>query len=110
MDPQRIGANLSELSGPVRPQGTFYEPPDLVMRVEPVYSRFAREARLQGTVQVSATIGLDGVPRSLSPVSGNARLAEMAIQAVRQWRYKPAQLNGQPIEAQTIINMTFQLQ
>jgi protein TonB len=110
MDPQAIGGQLAESSEPARPAGTRYEPPELIMRIEPTYSRLAREARLQGTVQISATIGADGMPRSLSRVSGNAGLADMAIQALRQWRYKPALLNGQPVESQTIINMTFQLQ
>lgn len=110
VDPQVATPNLPELPQPPRPQATRYQPPELLVRVEPVYSRFVREARLQGTVQVRAMIGRDGVPHSLSAVSGNARLAEMAFEAVRRWRYKPAMLNGQPIETQTIIAITFQLQ
>jgi protein TonB len=81
----------------------------LLTRVEPAYTAFARDARLQGTVQISASIGTDGVPRSLTRVSGNAVLANMAMDAVRRWRYQPAQLNGQPVEAQTVISFTFQL-
>jgi protein TonB len=91
------------------PSGTTYLQPELMRRVEPVYSGFARDARLRGNVQISATIGTDGVPRSLARVSGNSALAEMAIDAVRRWRYQPAQLNGQPVEAQTVITFNFQL-
>ena len=88
---------------------TTYQQPELVSRAEPVYSRYARDARLQGTVQISATIGADGVPRSLALVSGISGLAEMAFEAVRQWRYQPALLNGQPIESHTVITFNFQL-
>ena len=110
MDPPPIEARLPELPQPVRPQtGTTYQQPKLISRVEPVYSRFARDARLQGTVQISAAIGTDGVPRSLARVSGNSGLADMAIEAVRQWRYQPALLNGQPTETHTIITFNFQL-
>jgi protein TonB len=91
------------------PSGTTYLQPELMRRVEPVYSGFARDARLRGSVQISATVGTDGVPRSLARVSGNSALAEMAIDAVRRWRYQPAQLNGQPVEAQTVITFNFQL-
>jgi protein TonB len=91
------------------PSGTTYQQPELIRRVEPVYSNFARDARLQGSVQITATIGTDGVPRSLESISGNSALADMAIDAVRKWRYQPAQLNGQTIEAQTVITFNFQL-
>jgi len=110
IDPQPFETRLPDLPQPVRPQsGTVYLQPELVLRVEPVYSRFARDARLQGTVQISAAIGNDGLPRSLARVSGNAALADMAIEAVRQWRYHPALLNGQPTEAHTVITFNFRL-
>jgi len=109
-DPQLLDTRLPELAQPVQPQtGTTYQQPELIARVEPVYSRFAREARVQGTVQISATISPEGVPQSLGRVSGNAALAAMAIEAVRQWRYQPALLNGQPVEAHTVITFNFQL-
>jgi protein TonB len=110
MGTQPFEARLPELPQPVRPEtGTTYQQPNLISRVEPVYSRFARDARLQGTVQISAAIGTDGVPRSLARVSGNSALADMAIEAVRKWRYQPALLNGQPTEAHTAITFNFQL-
>ena len=110
MGTQPFEARLPELPQPVRPEtGTTYQQPNLISRVEPVYSRFARDARLQGTVQISAAIGADGVPRSLARVSGNSALADMAIEAVRKWRYQPALLNGQPTEAHTAITFNFQL-
>ena len=110
LDPQTLETSLPELPQPVQPpSGTTYQQPELIRRVEPVYSSFARDARLQGSVQITATIGTDGVPRSLESISGNSALADMAIDAVRRWRYQPAQLNGQTIEAQTVITFNFQL-
>ena len=110
LDPQGLETPLPEAPQPVQPpSGTTFLQPELMRRVEPVYSGFARDARLRGSVQISATVGTDGVPRSLARVSGNSALAEMAIDAVRRWRYQPAQLNGQPVEAQTVITFNFQL-
>jgi TonB family protein len=110
MDPPPFETRLPEMPQPMRPpEGTTYHQPELIARVEPVYSRFAREARMQGNVQISATIGADGLPRFLTRVSGNSALADMAIEAVRQWRYQPALLNGQPTETHTVITFNFQL-
>jgi protein TonB len=81
----------------------------LVKRVEPVYSAMARQARAQGTVQIGATIGTDGVPKALKFVGGDQRLAQSAIDAIRFWRYKPAELDGQPIETQIIVAVEFRL-
>jgi TonB family protein len=94
---------------PVQPRvSTGYRQPQLLSRVEPVYSPLARRARLQGTVQVSATIGPDGMPQSPVCVTGNALLCQMALEAVGKWRYEPATSNGQPVEAQTLITFNFQ--
>jgi len=110
MDLQSLGSDLPEIPKPAQPAtGTNYQSAVLVSRVEPIYSTYARDAHLQGTVQISFTIGSDGAPRSLARVSGNSTLAEMAFDAVRRWRYQPALLNGQPVEAQTVASFNFQL-
>lgn len=82
---------------------------ELAQRVNPVYPAQAREQMAQGTVQVSATIGKDGIPRNLKVVRGDPRFADAAIAAIARWRYSPAVLNGQPIESQLIITINFQL-
>jgi protein TonB len=69
----------------------------------------ARQSRLQGTVRVNATIGVDGVPYSLVCVGGNSVLCQMAFQAIAKWRFQPATSNGQPVTAQTLISFNFQL-
>ncbi len=81
----------------------------LIRRVDPVYPAQAREKRLAGPVTVEATIGENGTVRTVKVVSGTALLADSAADAVRQWRYKPATLNGKAIEAQKQITVVFKL-
>jgi periplasmic protein TonB len=95
---------------PVAPQtGADYQQAQLLSRVEPIYSALARQARLQGTVRINATIGTDGVPRSTVCLTGNSVLCQMAVEAIGKWRYQPATSDGQPVEAQTLITFNFQL-
>jgi protein TonB len=86
-----------------------FRPAELTRRFDPVYPPLAIQQHLQGTVQVSAMIGKDGIPRGLKAVSGDPRFTDAAIAAVMQWRYKAAVLDGQPVESQLIITMNFQL-
>ena len=82
----------------------------LVSQVPPMYPAVARAARVQGTVTLSAVIAKDGTVESLSLVSGHPLLVPAAMDAVKQWRYRPYMLNGQPVEVMTQINVNFQLQ
>ena len=79
----------------------------LVHQVTPRYPPQARQARVQGTVVLQALIGKDGSVRNLHAVSGPALLTQAAVDAVKQWRYKPYYLDGQPVEAETQINVKF---
>jgi protein TonB len=79
----------------------------LIKRVEATYPSVAQEARIQGVVLLTAIIGKDGSVQRLQLVSGNPLLAPAAIAAVQQWRYKPFVLDGQPIEVETTITVTF---
>jgi protein TonB len=81
----------------------------LMKRVAPTYSSLARQAHIEGTVQVRATIGTDGVPRQLRFVSGDTRLSAPALDAIRLWRYKPAMLDGQAIETEVLVQVEFKL-
>lgn len=81
----------------------------LVSRVRPVYPRVAMSNGIQGMVVLQATIGKNGVPINLRVVSGNADLQLAALDSVRQWRYKPYLLNGEPVEVETTINVVFHL-
>ncbi len=82
---------------------------DLVRKVLPAYPPLARSARIQGTVVLQAMIGKQGTIEDLRLVSGHPMLATAAIEAVRQWRYRPYILNGQPVEVETQITVNFSL-
>jgi protein TonB len=81
----------------------------LIYRVEPRYPPLALQIRLEGTVRLHAIVGRDGVVRDLELLSGHALLAPAALDAVRQWRYRPTILNGEPVEVETYVTVIFQL-
>lgn len=81
----------------------------LIHRVEPAYPTLARSARVQGDVVLSAVIDTNGQITNLQLVSGHPMLVPAAIAAVKQWRYKPYLLNGQPVEVETTITVIFTL-
>ena len=81
----------------------------LIKKVQPAYPPLARQARIQGQVLLQAQISKDGSIENLSLISGHPMLAPAAIEAVKQWRYKPTLLNGEPIEVQTEIDVDFKL-
>ncbi len=81
----------------------------LIHKVQPAYPPLARQARIQGTVVLQALIGKDGAIQNLHVVSGHPMLTGAALDAVKQWRYKPYYLNGEPVEVETTINVNFTL-
>ncbi len=81
----------------------------LVRKVNPSYPPLARQARIQGTVILRAVISKDGSIENLTLVSGHPMLAPAAIEAVRQWKYKPYLLNGEPVEVDTEVQVNFTL-
>jgi len=81
----------------------------LVKRVPPMYPQSAKQMHVQGTVQLQATIGKDGNITSVKALSGEPVLARAAIDAVKQWKYKPYTLNSEPLEIQTQITVNFKL-
>ena len=81
----------------------------LIQRVEPTYPTLAKQARVQGEVVLSAVIDTNGQIQNLQLVSGHPMLVPAAIAAVKQWRYKPYLLNGQPVEVETTITVIFNL-
>ena len=75
----------------------------------PVYPPDAKKARIQGTVVLDAIIGKDGTVEKLVVQSGPSALQQSALDAVRQWTYKPFLLNGDPVDAKTTINVVYSL-
>jgi periplasmic protein TonB len=79
----------------------------VIKRVQPKYPSAALAIHAEGAVQIEATIDKEGSVTNLKVLSGNSVLARAAVEAVRQWRYKPYYLNGQPVEIQTQITVNF---
>jgi protein TonB len=82
---------------------------NLLHRVQPIYPPIARQARVQGAVELRAIISKNGTIENLVVVRGHPMLSAAAIEAVRQWRYRPYLLNGEPIEVETEITVNFLL-
>ena len=81
----------------------------LVNRVQPIYPPLARQTRISGTVRLHAIIAKNGSVEQLTVESGHPLLVQSALDAVRQWRYQPTLLNGDPVEVDTEIDVIFSL-
>jgi len=81
----------------------------LVRRVNPTYPPLARQARIQGVVILQAQISKEGNIENLQLISGHPMLAPAAIDAVKQWKYRPYLLNGEPVEVETQVQVNFTL-
>jgi periplasmic protein TonB len=81
----------------------------LLRKIQPTYPPLARQARIQGSVLLQAEISKDGSIENLRLISGHPMLAPAAIEAVKQWKYKPYILNGEPVAVETQITVNFTL-
>jgi protein TonB len=106
-------ANAMPLPRPPEPATTHNRPASVIMsgnlirRVEPRYPVMARQLGIEGTVVIKALISRGGNIEQAEVVSGQPFLVADALAAVRQWKYKPYYLNGQPVEVQTEITVKF---
>jgi periplasmic protein TonB len=82
---------------------------NLVHRVQPDYPALARQVRVQGQVVLRAMISREGLIENLQVLSGHPMLIPAAVGAVRQWRYRPYVLNGEPVEVETQVTVNFVL-
>jgi protein TonB len=82
---------------------------NLIRKVQPAYPSLARAARIQGSVVLQAVISKEGAIENLKVLTGHPMLVQSAIDAVRQWRYRPYILNGDPVEVETQITVNFSL-
>jgi protein TonB len=113
------GQGLTGGTGPVLPpppkaaaparikQGGAVTAASIVTQTKPAYPPLARQARIQGVVVLRAIIDKEGKVAQLEVISGHPLLVQSAMEAVKQWRYKPTQLNGDPVEVDTTIQVTF---
>ena len=79
----------------------------LLEKISPNYPPLAKQAKISGTVVLRAEISKEGKIQDLRFISGHPMLAQAAIDAVRQWRYKPYLVNGEPVEAGTTVGVMF---
>jgi TonB family protein len=91
----KVGGNVQEMM--------------IVNKVEPVYPPLAKTARVAGVVHLAAVIGKDGTIMELHSLGGPALLIQAAMDAVKQWVYRPTLLNGQPVQVETTIDINFTL-
>lgn len=92
----------------VRP-GPEVRPPTKIHDVPPVYPAIAQSARVSGVVIIQATIGVDGAVIDATVLRSVPLLDQAALEAVRQWRYSPTRLNGQPVAVVMTVTVNFQL-
>jgi protein TonB len=110
-----IGGVVSTLPPPPKAaparirQGGNVQQAKLINMVRPVYPPLAKQARISGTVRLHAIIAKDGSVIQLEVVGGHPLLVQSALDAVRQWRYQPTLLNGEPVEVDTTVDVVFSL-
>ena len=110
--PNSIGNGVEVVSPPPPPSThpirvSHWAEGNLIYRVQPIYPALARQARIQGPVELRAIISKSGMIENLVVVRGHPMLVPAAIDAVRQWRYRPYLLNNEPIEVETEITVNF---
>ena len=100
--PPKEGPKRIRVGGQVQSARVINQP-------RPNYPPLAKQARIQGVVRLQAVIAKDGTIQELQVLSGHPLLQMAALDAVRQWRYQPTLLNGEPVEVVTTIDVIFSL-
>jgi TonB family protein len=97
--------------GLLRPQEISHStPPSVIRKAEPEYSEEARDAKVEGTVILSAEVGTDGVPSDIKLVRALGKgLDQKAIECLESWRFKPAAFYGEPVPVRVTVEMAFRL-
>jgi protein TonB len=113
-----LGGVLSTAAKPVAPPtgkaapvrvGGRVRPPKPIVQVHPDYPVLAKQARIQGQVQIDAVLDEQGNVVEMKIVSGPPLLYQAALDALKKWKYEPTYLNDQPIAVQMIVTITFVL-
>jgi periplasmic protein TonB len=115
------GQNPIQIAAPPKPtapeikpvprikQGGSVQQAMLVSQTRPAYPPLAIQAHIQGDVVLHAVIDAEGRVSELQVISGHPLLIRAALEAVRQWRYRPTMLNGEPVEVDTTITVLFRI-
>jgi protein TonB len=104
----RLGFPAAFPAAPVRVGGIVKEP-RIVKVVPPVYPSLAKRARVTGMVILEATVTAEGAVEEIRIVSGHPLLVQAAIDCVKQWRYEPTYLNGEPVPVVLDAKVHFEL-
>ncbi len=89
--------------------GSFSEPPTLIAQVSPVYPSSAKARGIEGVVTVLVHVDKEGRVTKADVLSGDPLLTQAALDAVRQWRFKPGTFGGAPAESNTMVGVNFKL-
>ncbi len=108
VDGQPTDSNPSHPSGPIAVSPKIMQG-QRISGPMPVYPQEAKKEKIQGKVILNAVIGKDGSVEELTVQSGPKELHQSALDAVRQWKYKPFLLNGDPVDVKTTINVIYSL-
>jgi TonB family protein len=108
LDTKRQKAALASGSQLIR-VGANVQAYKLIHKVDPVYPALALQARIQGAVRLTLTIGKDGTVQNVMVISGHPLLVAAAVDAAKQWLYEPTLLNGYPVSVVTEVEIFFQL-
>ncbi|HET7108179.1 MAG TPA: TonB family protein [Candidatus Acidoferrum sp.] len=102
-------AHRNEPAAPV-PVGGDVKPAKLIKSVQPIYPQMAKSQHVSGNVQVDALIDAEGNVSAMKVLSGPALLRDAALQSLKQWKYQPAELNGQPTSMHLTVTLQFRSQ
>jgi len=103
-----LGAVTSSSVAPATPRvGGHAVPPRLLKPALPEYPVLARQRHIEGDVVVQADIDVNGNVKSVKVISGSELLRDAALNAVRQFKYSPAQLDGSPTNSQVLVTVKF---
>jgi TonB family protein len=85
-------------------------PPAVIHKVDPEYTQEALAAKYEGTVLLHATVGTDGTASDISVAKGlGLGLDEKAVDCLKQWRFRPAYRDGQPVPVKVTVEINFRL-
>jgi len=104
------GSNQPSAPAAVLPVGGDVRPAKLISHVDPVYPTLARNQRISGSVVIDALIDANGRVTTMKVVSGPTLLHQSAMDALKQWKYQPAMLNGTPVSMHLSVAIQFRLQ
>jgi len=104
--------SIAQTAAPKKPLHIICPPPspaDLVIMVKPKYPKDAVVQKIKGPVVFDVVINRLGEPKAIKFKKGDPLLAPSALDALRQWRWKPYKLNGEPVEIETTVTINFDL-